>query len=132
MDIGNKPIFNYAFLLTLATVVTLALHYFALRGLDHDPLAHKFLLAYAVNFSLALLIGVILFFLRKKYTSSLGFIFMIGSMVKFAFFFVFFHPAYNQDLDISKLEFTTFFIPYLVNLIVEILFLIRVLNRMEA
>jgi hypothetical protein len=62
----------------------------------------------------------------------LGFVFMMGSFVKFAFFFVFFYPTYHSDGIITRQEFLSFFVPYVICLIAETLTSIRLLNRLDA
>lgn len=66
---------------------------------------------------------------KKKYLSSLGFIYMGSSLVKFIFFFALFYPTYNMDENVEKQEFITFFIPYAAALIYETTHLVRILNR---
>jgi hypothetical protein len=88
----------------------------------------KIVLSYVVNAVLAIVIFLVLFFLRKKQRDQLGFLFMFGSFLKFTFFFVFFYPGYNEDGDITRLEFMAFFIPYAFSLFVETMSLITLLN----
>jgi len=126
----NNPIFNFIFTLTIAVAVVFGVHLFALNYLGQALFANQIILAYAVNYFLALQIGIIIYQMRNKYTSSLGFIFLGGSMLKFFVFFLLFYSGYHADGEVSTLEFTTLFIPYGVSLIVETTFLIRVLNRM--
>lgn len=56
---------------------------------------------------------------------------MAGSFIKFGVFFLFFHPIYKQDSDMSKLEFGAFFIPYLTALVLETVFVSRLLKKLE-
>ena len=61
--------------------------------------------------------------------SNLGFIFMTGSLIKFGIFFIVFYPGYKTDGDIQTLEFTSFFTPYAICLIIETYFLVKLLNQ---
>ncbi|MEI6865240.1 DUF6168 family protein [Flavicella sp.] len=83
---------------------------------------------YYVNVILAIIIVSFLTFLKKKYNDQLGFLFMAGSMLKFAVFFVFFLPHFRADGEISRLEFLSFFVPYVFCLLLETLGVVRVLN----
>lgn len=85
--------------------------------------------AYLVNYILAAIIFFTLLLLQKKYEHLLGFIFMGGSLLKFAVFFIFFYPTYRIDGGISKLEATSFLIPYMLSLVIETYFLVRLLNK---
>ncbi len=87
--------------------------------------------SYWVNVLLACGVIVLLFMLRKRLKDQLGFIFMAASMLKFVFFFFLFYPEYNSDGDLSRLEFLTFFIPYVVCLIIESIILSKFLNSLD-
>ena len=85
-------------------------------------------LSYWVNGLLAIFIFSTLIFLKKKYNDQLGFLYMLGSFVKFGAFFLVFYPEFKEDGVLSKIEFSVFFIPYLISLLVETIDLIKVLN----
>lgn len=53
---------------------------------------------------------------------------MLGSFVKFAVFLIWFYPIFKLDGHIDKLEFATFFVPYLVSLLFETRKLSTILN----
>ncbi|MCW9041083.1 MAG: hypothetical protein OQJ69_00570 [Flavobacteriales bacterium] len=57
---------------------------------------------------------------------------MALSMLKFVVFFIFFHPDYHEDGNVDKLEFSAFFTPYVVSLFLEIIVLIRLLNKGDS
>ena len=97
-----------------------------------DVLKSQIILAYVINTLLAIAIMWALFAFRKKFKDLLGFVFMMGSFVKFAFFFVFFYPTYHSDGIITRQEFLSFFVPYVICLIAETLTSIRLLNRLDA
>jgi hypothetical protein len=124
----NHPIVNYITFLFSFLILTAGVHFYIIERLELPLFANKIVLAYIINASLAIFIYVGLFLLRKKQESNLGFIFMIGSLIKFGIFFLVFYPGYKLDGDIETIEFTTFFIPYAVCLILETLFLTRLLN----
>ena len=87
--------------------------------------------AYIVNLLLAIATFIILIKLAKTRTKSLGFVFMGASFFKFLLFFILFYPSYKSDGLISKAEFSAFFIPYAISLLVEVLSLIKILNNSE-
>ncbi|HMQ43843.1 MAG TPA: hypothetical protein PKC63_05785 [Mariniflexile sp.] len=97
-----------------------------------DVLKSQIILAYVINTLLAIAIMWALFAFRKKFKDLLGFVFMMGSFVKFAFFFVFFYPIYHSDGIITRQEFLSFFVPYVICLIAETLTSIRLLNQLDA
>ena len=85
--------------------------------------------SYIANVVLAIIIYSTLFKLRIKYLDLLGFIFMAGSFLKFAVFFIFFNPSFKADGNVTSIEATSFLIPYLACLIIETFHLIKLLNN---
>jgi hypothetical protein len=94
-------------------------------------LDNKILLSYTVNLLLVVFIFGALYLLRQKFKAQLGFIFLFGSFLKFAVFFVVFYPFYKQDNDMSKLEFAAFFVPYALGLAMETFSLTKWLNKLD-
>lgn len=90
-------------------------------------------LVYAYCFNVVLACGIIVMIvsLKKRLRDQLGFVFMGASMIKFVFFFIFFYPKYNADGDLSRAEFLTFFIPYVVCLVVESIILSKFFNKLN-
>jgi hypothetical protein len=86
-------------------------------------------LSYIINFLLAAGIFYFLYGMRKKYKNQLGFMYMGGSLFKFIVFFVIFYPDYRADGMVTRSEFGTFFIPYLLCLILETVFTAKMLLR---
>jgi hypothetical protein len=85
--------------------------------------------AYLVNFCLASIIIFILGRLPERMEGNEGFVFMIGSAVKFTFFFIFFYPFFKEDGEIQKIEFASFFLPYAISLSIKTLLLLVKLNK---
>ncbi len=124
----QKVVFNFFTLIIVGLLLVFYAHTYWLEYKSLSIYNNKIILAYILNGVLATTIFLLLFFLRKKQRDQLGFLFMFGSLLKFAFFFVFFYPSYNADNSISRLEFMAFFIPYVYSLLIETLSLIKLLN----
>ena len=122
---------NFSGKAILVFTITLGIHLLTLKWLGLPLFAHHILLAYGVNLSLVILIFGALFFFRHKFKAQLGFLFLAGSLLKFAIFFLVFYPLYNADGVLSKMEFSTFFTPYIVGLIYETLSLSKWLNNLD-
>ena len=127
----NKLIINFVFKATLYSIVVFAIHLAVLAIFKKPLFEHQIILAYGVNYLLAILIFTTMLFFSKKANNYLGYIFMYGSLFKFTIFFIFFYPNYNKTSGDSKQEFLTFFIPYTLSLIIEIKSLIFLLNSSE-
>ncbi|WP_298499148.1 DUF6168 family protein [uncultured Algibacter sp.] len=119
--------------LTVIFVASIAffIHLFINSSIANSVEFSQLFYSYWVNVLLACGVIVLLFMLRKRLKDQLGFIFMAASMLKFVFFFFLFYPEYNSDGDLSRLEFLTFFIPYVVCLIIESIILSKFLNSLD-
>ena len=126
---------RYFLLLTLALGISFPLHILARAGSGLPLFGDMLPISYLVNYVLALAIVWLLFKFRKKIRQQIGFLFIAGSMLKFAVFFVAFYPSFRADGTINRGEFASFFVPYLLALVLETFFtakLLRDLEREEA
>lgn len=124
-----KTYIKFLGLLTFLMLVVFGTHLFILHFLELSLFENKIIATYTFNFIFALITVLILTILQNKAAGSLGFIFMAGSLFKFLFYFIFFHSSFKEDGDVSRLEFASFFIPYAISLIVEVVFLSKTLNK---
>ena len=99
-----------------------------LRFIGYPAYENMIIEGYYTNVILAIFIFSSLSFLKKKFSDQLGFLFMAGSLLKFAVFFIIFSPKFREDGDISRLEFLSFFVPYLLCLFLETLGVVKILN----
>ncbi len=104
--------------------------YWKVLGLAGRPVGLLQLLPfYIMNFSMGVGIVSTLIFLSKSKGEILGFVFMGGSLIKFAVFFVLFYPELHENDASKKATFILFFIPYVITVITEVWYLIRYLNK---
>ena len=127
----HNALIRFSLTIILILSITFVLHVFALNAKDLPLFDNQIILSYVINTVLAIVIFALLFFLKEKYKSQLGFLFMAGSALKFAIFFIVFQPIYKQDGEVSTLEFLSFFIPYVLCLIFETFSLSKLLNRLD-
>ena len=120
-------VFGIKLLISLSVVF--GIHSAILYYLNISIFQHLLIPSYIANYFLALFIFFILVKLKKKYLDLLGFVFMGGSFVKFGVYFVFFNPIFKQNGTVSPQEATAFLVPYLMCLIVETFYLIKLLNN---
>jgi hypothetical protein len=88
-------------------------------------------LSYLINYIVCVISFLILAHLSKKDSSNLGFVFLIFTLIKFGMYFLGFRFYFMQDDIVTKEEYSVFFIPYLLSVIVEVTFLIRHLNNLD-
>jgi len=123
-----KKIILFSIRLVISVSIVFCIHIALLKHFGYAPYSNMIIEGYYANVILAIVIYSSLSFLKKKYNDQLGFLFMAGSFLKFGVFFIFFSPVLKADGEISRLEFLSFFVPYLVCLAAETLGIIRILN----
>ncbi len=111
--------------------ITFGAHLFLLNFLELPLYDNKIVLAYIVNTIFAIAVFIFLFSFQRKFKNQLGFLFILGSMIKFGIFFLLFFSSYKEDGIISKVEFFAFAVPYVVTLVVEVFYLSKWLNKMK-
>ncbi len=124
-----RDLMKFSLSLLALLLAALGIHLLVLRGMGQPLYDNKILLAYFVNYILAVLIYGILYLLKERFTAQLGFLYMGGSVLKFLVFFILFYPAYKLDGNMSTPEFAAFFIPYAICLILETSAIIEFLKK---
>lgn len=128
---------KHAFLIRYGVWVTLlgsgsfALHCLGRGYSNLAPFGDLLPVSYAVNFGLAFAIVWLLYTYRKKMRQQIGFLFMAGSLLKFAVFFAVFYPFFRADGTIDRSEFASFFVPYVLALLLETSFTAKLLKVLE-
>ena len=117
--------------LILLLGITFCVHLSILRFSELPLFNDMIVLAYLVNVALAIGIFWFLFLMRDKFSSQLGFLFLAGSFLKFIVFFLLFYPSYKMDNEVSSLEFSAFFTPYILCLIIETFSLVKWFNKIQ-
>ncbi|MDO9137430.1 MAG: hypothetical protein Q7U21_06375 [Lutibacter sp.] len=125
----TKQITVFGIKLLISICVVFGIHSFILFYLNISLFQNLLIPSYITNYFLALLIFFTLVKLKKKYLDLLGFVFMGGSFIKFGVYFIFFNPVFKQNGTVSSQEATAFLVPYLLCLIVETFYLIKLLNN---
>ena len=125
----TKQITVFGIKLLISICVVFGIHSLILYYLNISLFQNLLIPSYIINYFLALLIFFTLVKLKKKYLDLLGFVFMGGSFIKFGVYFIFFNPVFKQNGTVSAQEATAFLAPYLLCLIVETFYLIKLLNN---
>lgn len=125
-----KSLIKNCLLVLVVSAAGFIVHYIVL-SLFNILTANQLLYAYVINCILACSVIILIILLKKRLKDQLGFVFMAASMLKFVLFYFLFLPEYNSDGEISRLEFFTFFIPYAICLIAEMIILSRFLNSLD-
>ena len=116
------------FLLLLVTlIVAFLVNYFVLVNWD-DRAFPQLSLTYSVNYLLTIVIILGLYFVSKKSNKYLGFAFLFSSFFKFMIFFAAIRPNFQLGGMEKSMTFVTFFVPYAICLLFEVLILLRLLK----
>jgi len=124
-----KPILQFSILLLIVLSIVFGIHLAILSYFNYPLFENMIIASYSVNYLLAFIIFIALYLIRKKYLDLLGFIFMGGSFLKFGVFFIFFFPVFKQNGEINTLESVSFLLPYITCLILETIYVSRLLNN---
>lgn len=127
----SNPFLSFTIKATVLLTVAFCIHLGFLKLLELPIFENRIVLSYGVNLLLIVVVFGALFLLKNKYKSQLGFLFLFGSLFKFAVFFIVFYPFYKADSQISRLEFAAFFVPYSLGLIIETFSLSKWLNELD-
>lgn len=127
----NNPFYNFTVKAGIVLVIVFCIHLGVLHILDLPLFENKIIVSYVINFVLIIVIFGVLYLLREKYKNQLGFLFLAGSLLKFAVFFIVFYRFYKLDNTITKIEFAAFFVPYAIGLFLESVSLSKWLNKLE-
>lgn len=117
-----------SFYITLIFILLLA--FFVQTNFFHFPASeNEIIRSYVINAIMAIVIFNAIDRIKKTKPEIAGFVFMGGSALKFLVFFIVFYPIFKEDGEISKPEFLSFFTPYTLCLVVEVFFLLKLLNK---
>ncbi|MEC8637359.1 MAG: hypothetical protein VXY01_01620 [Bacteroidota bacterium] len=123
----TKPIFYLAGGLLIALSVAFVVH--SILMLDQCGQIQFMWLCYGLNYVLATLIFLGVLVTHKKNAMTVGFVFMGGSVLKFAVFFLLIYPNFKDDGMVGRDELSLFFVPYLISLFAMTYAASRVLQR---
>jgi len=127
----SNPFLSFTIKAIVLLLIVFGIHITVLNILHYPLFNNRIIGSYVANLFLIIAVFGILYLLKKKYKSQLGFLFLLGSALKFTIFFIFFYPYYKLDNSISRLEFAAFFIPYATGLILETISLSKWLNSID-
>ena len=125
------PIIQFLLVLIFSLGLLFFSHTRVLHTLGFSENGDLIVLSYLINGILATLIYMLLFIFRYKLKNQIGFLFIAGSFLKFIVFFIFFYPIYKEDGEMSTLEFAAFFAPYALSLVIETIFMAKMLKKLD-
>ena len=119
---------KFIFTLFIVLAITFGLQIWVTHEMNFSFSISKIGISYTINYFIAIAIFKLFTVFINKKSEILGFIFLFGSLFKFLIYFLVLRPIISETESISKVEFSFFFIPYAICLIIEIYFLVNVLR----
>ena len=127
----THPILLFLLVLISSLALSFFTHSTLLENMGFPKNGNQIVLSYAINGGLATVIYVLLFIFRHTLKNQMGFLFIAGSFVKFICFFILFYPAYKEDGEMDRMEFAAFFVPYCISLVIETVFMAKMLKKLD-
>ena len=119
---------KFIFTLFIVLAITFGLHIWVTHEMNFSFNISKIGISYAVNYIIAIAIFKLFTVFIDKKSELLGFIFLFGSLFKFVIYFLVLRPIISETESITKVEFSFFFFPYAICLVIEIYFLVKTLH----
>lgn len=116
---------RFSFVLFLFAGIAYALHLFIYRQISSQNATELINFAYKFNVGITFLFGSTIIFASEKLKEQLGFIFLLSIAIKLG---IFVFLIKTSEFNIGKSVFLHFFIPYVVCVVIEIVYVIKVLN----
>lgn len=124
----KRSLVNF-FLVLLICLLTVFFTHLAIKKTIGELLfSNRIIESYLLNFCLGYVSFVVLIFSMRKFVSSLGYILIYISFLKFLIFYFLFKPYYNINQSVELDEFLTVMVPYGVTLAAEIYSLSKALK----
>lgn len=125
------PIAQFTITILISLGLAFFIHTMILQSMGLPKYDNLIVMSYLINGILAALIYIFLFSFKEKLKNQIGFLFIAGSFLKFIIFFIIFYPTYKEDGEMGRLEFATFFVPYAISLVIETIFMSKMLKKLE-
>lgn len=128
IEFSGKIMLKFLVTVTLVMVIGVSIH-----GVISKEIGSSSLITIFVSYFSQWLLSIGSFFLIARVSQrkgeQAGFYFLGLSMLKFLVYVVGFRLYFIQDGEVSREEYAIFFIPYIAAFVVEIIYLVYVLNN---
>ncbi|MGI0106078.1 hypothetical protein [Salinimicrobium sp. WS361] len=121
-----KDLFRFVLLLFLVAGLSYGVHYFVVTSYFSQQTLELVNFAYKFNVGITLLFTSTIILASSHLKEQLGFIFLISGMVKLG---IFYFLIKTSGFDLDKSVFLHFFVPYALSVVVEIIYIAKILNR---
>ena len=125
-----KKSIRFVILMFVILIVVFTIHNSILNYYQIPLFSNYILLSYLLNFILAIAVLILMEKAIKKKSTHSGMFFITGSALKYLVFFIVLYPLYIKDGSVTKTEFASFFVPYGICLLLEVIYLSKKLNSL--
>ncbi|MGB7843601.1 MAG: DUF6168 family protein [Salinimicrobium sp.] len=116
---------RFSFLLLLSAGIAYVVHTFVYSQISSQDATGLINFTYQFNVGITFLFGNTMIIASEKIKDQLGFIFLVSIAVKLG---IFGFLTKTSEFEIGKSNFLHFFIPYVVCVVIEIVYVIKILN----
>lgn len=120
-----KHLSRFSLLLFSAAGITYLIHHLVVTNFFPETNLDLLVFSYKFNVGFTFLFTTTIILASERLKQQLGFIFMVSGLVKLG---IFLYLIKTSDFDIDKSVFLQFFIPYVVCVVLEIIYVIKILN----
>lgn len=120
---------KFVLVLSLVVAVVYILQRLAYHCVSPLPELTFLHFSYKFNLGFTLLFTMGLILISRKLKDQLGFVFMLMSVIKLGLLLFL---VYRLGFDLNKSKFLIFFVPYGACLVVEMVFIIRILKHFDS
>lgn len=121
-----KLLLRFSLFLFLFSGLSYVLHIAIYNEIDAEGSVELINFAYKFNIGITLLFTSTIILASEHLKEQLGFIFLISGFVKLG---IFLFLIKTSQFEIEKSVFLHFFVPYVVCVVLEIIYIIKLLNR---
>lgn len=121
-----KDLLKFSLLLFTVAGATYLIHFTVFQNLYPERSLDLVNFAYKFNVGITLLFTTTIILASEQLKEQLGFIFLLSGFIKLG---IFLYLIKTSQHDIDKSVFLHFFIPYVVCVVLEIIYIIKLLNK---
>jgi len=123
---------SFVLLLTVILGIAFGIHTFLQDKFQIGSFEKHIVINYCFNYVLTIGFFITLLIFEKKKSNQLGFVFLAASTIKLILFLIILYPSIERGTGVKSIEFASFFVPYGISVVIEILYLLRILNSKDA
>lgn len=120
-----KHLSRFSLLLLSTAGITYLIHYLVVTNFFQETPLELLVFSYKFNVGITFLFTTTIILASEQLKEQLGFIFMVSGVVKLG---IFLFLIKTSGFSLDKSVFLHFFIPYVVCVVLEIIYVIKILN----